>query len=178
MLNRRETFLGGVAAIWAVPVVTSAQAAQAVLTWNPRALSLEEARTLAAASERIIPATSTPGAIGVGVPQFIDRALADWCEADDVQRLKLGLRDLGAGFAALPAAEQDVRLRQAEAEARTLATQRPPKPHWFLTLRELTTVGYFTSQTGATKVLRYDPVPGEYRGCVPVKEIGVAWATS
>lgn len=176
LLSRREAFVGGLAAAWAVPVVVAAQAAAAVLTWTPKALSQAEARTLAAACERIIPATDSPGAGAVGVPQFIDRALDHWCEADDVARLKAGLAELGADFASLPAVQQDARLRQAETAALAAAGQR--RPHWFLTLRELATTGYFTSETGATKVLRYDPVPGAYRGCVPLKEIGRAWATS
>lgn len=176
MLNRREAFLGAVATVWAIPVVASAQAAAAVLTWTPKALTQDQARTLAAACERIIPATDSPGAGAVGVPQYIDRALADWCEADDVARLKAGLGQLGAGFAALPAAQQDAALKAAEREAMAAAEQR--KSHWFLMLRDLTTSGYFTSEVGATKVLRYDPVPGEYRGCVPLKEIGRAWATT
>ena len=39
------------------------------------------------------------------------------------------------------------------------------------------TIGYFTSKPGATITLRYDPVPGDFKGCVPMKEIGRAWAT-
>ena len=50
-------------------------------------------------------------------------------------------------------------------------------PPFFATLKELATVGYFTSEPGATKAVRYDPVPGDYRGCVPLSEIGRAWAT-
>ena len=51
------------------------------------------------------------------------------------------------------------------------ASQRP----FFLTLRELVTIGYFTSKPGATVALRYDPIPGAYHGCVPLKEIGRGW---
>jgi hypothetical protein len=44
-------------------------------------------------------------------------------------------------------------------------------------MKQATFTGFFTSETGATKTLRYDPFPGDYRGCVPMKEIGRAWAT-
>jgi gluconate 2-dehydrogenase gamma chain len=54
----------------------------------------------------------------------------------------------------------------------------PPKgPPFFRVLKDLVTAGYFTSRLGATKAVRYDPNPGAYRGCVPLKEIGRAWAT-
>ena len=185
VLSRREAFAGALAALWAVPAVAQAQAAQTVPAWTPRALSLDEARTLTAACERIIPATGTPGAIAAGVPQFIDRALAGWCEPDETQRVRAGLVHLdaqarsafGAPFAVLPPDRQDELLRRAEAEALAAANASPPRPHYFLALRDFATMGYFTSEAGATKALRYDPVPGDYRGCVPVREIGAGWAT-
>ena len=60
---------------------------------------------------------------------------------------------------------------------RTAAAAATPKgPPFFPILRELVTVGYFTSQLGATKAVRYDPVPGAYHGCVPLAQIGRAWA--
>jgi hypothetical protein len=37
-------------------------------------------------------------------------------------------------------------------------------------------LGYFTSEQGATKALRYDPVPGTYRGSVPLAAGDRAWA--
>jgi gluconate 2-dehydrogenase gamma chain len=56
-----------------------------------------------------------------------------------------------------------------------LPTQRP----FILTVKELTMLGYFTSEPGATQVLQYSPVPGAYKGCVPVSEAGngKTWAT-
>ncbi|WP_309090183.1 gluconate 2-dehydrogenase subunit 3 family protein [Phenylobacterium sp.] len=185
ILNRREAFAGALAALWAVPAVAQAQTAPAIPAWTPRALTLDEARTLTAACERIMPATDTPGATAAGVPQYVDRLLATWCEADETQRVRSGLLHLdaqargafGAPFAALPAGRQDELLRRAEAEATAAANAQPPRPHWFLALRDFATMGYFTSEAGATKALRYDPVPGEYRGCVPLKEIGAGWAT-
>lgn len=50
-------------------------------------------------------------------------------------------------------------------------------PAFFRTLKELTILGYYTSQTGATKELRYVQVPGRYDGCVPFAKIGREWAT-
>ena len=44
----------------------------------------------------------------------------------------------------------------------------------FRTLKELTVLGYYTSQIGATRELRYLPVPGRYDGCVPLTATGRA----
>jgi hypothetical protein len=45
-------------------------------------------------------------------------------------------------------------------------------------LKELTLLGFFTSEVGATQALRYLPVPGKYDGNVPYKKGDKAWATS
>ncbi|MEN8789840.1 MAG: gluconate 2-dehydrogenase subunit 3 family protein, partial [Flavobacteriaceae bacterium] len=47
-------------------------------------------------------------------------------------------------------------------------------PHYFKDLKELTQWGYFSSKPGITEGLRYNPIPGEYKGCVPYKG-EIAW---
>ncbi|MFI4945488.1 MAG: gluconate 2-dehydrogenase subunit 3 family protein [Burkholderiales bacterium] len=44
-------------------------------------------------------------------------------------------------------------------------------------LKDLTLVGFFTSQIGATQVLAYEKVPGGYRGCVELRPGQKTWAT-
>lgn len=43
-------------------------------------------------------------------------------------------------------------------------------PHYFTIMKQLTLLGFFTSQEGMTKAVRYLPVPGRYEGCVPYKK--------
>jgi gluconate 2-dehydrogenase gamma chain len=43
---------------------------------------------------------------------------------------------------------------------------------FILTMKELSLLGFFTSQAGATQVLQYLPVPGSFRPCVPLQEAG------
>lgn len=183
-LTRRDAFFAAGIAAWTLPVLARAQAADALRSWTPKALTPPQAATLTAACETIVPSSDTPGAIAAGVPQFVDRAVADWMEPKEAERLRAGLADLDAraratgatSFAEL-ASERRAQVAatvEAEANAAGLAKQ----PHYWLALRDLATVGYFTSQAGATKALRYDPVPGAYHGCVPVKDVGRAWATA
>jgi hypothetical protein len=49
--------------------------------------------------------------------------------------------------------------------------------HYFRMIKELTLWGFFTSEVGATKALRYVAVPGKYEGCIPYKKGDKAWAT-
>jgi hypothetical protein len=50
--------------------------------------------------------------------------------------------------------------------------------HYFSMIKQLTLLGYFTSEVGATKALRYIPVPGKYDGNYPYKKGDRAWALS
>lgn len=178
MLNRRQTFAGFAVTFTAVSFGLTTVARAQSLAWAPTALTPAQARAVDAVAELIVPATDTPGARAAGVPQFIDRALGGWCDPTQAKLLRDGLDGLdadaraanGAAFADLPAAQQTAMLTRYD-------DVRAPQRRFFALLKELTTIGYFTSKPGATVALRYDPVPGAYRGCVPIKEIGRAWAT-
>ena len=43
-------------------------------------------------------------------------------------------------------------------------------PHYFTMMKQLTLLGFFTSEQGMTKAVRYLQVPGRYEGCVPYKK--------
>lgn len=181
--SRRQTLIGAglsFGALWTSLALPASALGQTTLPWTPRALTAAQAQVLEAAVDLIVPATDTPGAREAGVARFIDRAMTNFYDPDQVKRLTDGL-DLmqadalaayGTGFAALDARRQTELLTRYDAEAARL-----PQSHFFALMKQATLVGFFTSETGATKTLRYDPVPGEYRGCVPLKEIGRAWAT-
>lgn len=68
-------------------------------------LNADQQKTLAALVDQIIPATDTPGASDVGVPQFIDQMLADWYAPDERDAFLAGLTELdqraGGSFAGL-----------------------------------------------------------------------------
>ncbi|WP_312162119.1 gluconate 2-dehydrogenase subunit 3 family protein [Phenylobacterium sp.] len=185
MLNRRDAFRGLALTMGMVSVGFAGPAAAALppLNWTPAALDAEQARALDAAAELIIPRTDTPGAREAKVPQFVDRAIATYCEPAQAQLLKSGLTQMdadaraahGVVFAALKPAQQAELLTRYEQEA--IAARKAWKPrHFFSVLKEYVTIGYFTSEPGATLALNYDPVPGEYHGCIPLADVGRAWA--
>ena len=72
----------------------------------------------------------------------------------------------GGGMSAVAEAKMDTTRR---------GSSRQP-PHFFRTMKELTVLGYYTSQIGATKELRHAPIPGRFNGCVPLKTVGRTWA--
>lgn len=182
-MNRRQAALT-FGALWTTLIAPSGVLAQVTPapTWAPKALTAAQARTLDIVAELIVPATDTPGAREAGVPKAVDRAVAIYCRPADAAAIRQGLDRMetdamakyGRAFAGLSAAEQTALLAIYEAEGKQ---KRPASdPAFFPVLKDLVTASYFTSEPGATKAVRYDPIPGAYRGCVPLKEIGRAWA--
>jgi hypothetical protein len=50
------------------------------------------------------------------------------------------------------------------------------EPRFFSIIRDLTLLGYFTSEIGATKAMAYVDIPGRYDGCVDLKPGQKVWA--
>jgi len=149
--------------------------------WVPRAVSPEQGEMIAVIADLIIPTTDTPGARAVGVHEFIDTMLADYYDAGDRARFAEGLTTLDARARA-SCGEAFVRCapeRQigliVQPDHDTFASPQPDRP-FFPTMKELTLLGYYTSEAGATSELRYVAVPGRFEGCVPFTAIGRTWA--
>lgn len=49
-------------------------------------------------------------------------------------------------------------------------------PHWFTMFKQLTLTGFFNSELGCTKALRYVKIPGKYDGELPYKKGDKAFA--
>jgi hypothetical protein len=126
--------------------------------------------------DRILPRTDTPGALEVGVLSFVDLMYGEYMTSPERQRFTFGLDGIDAaslaayqrGFGRLENRRQDIVL-QAVADA-----TNDDEDSFFRQIKELTIVGYFTSEPVATGILRHDPVPGPYQGCVPLSEVGKA----
>jgi gluconate 2-dehydrogenase gamma chain len=153
-------------------------AARAGATAKPVHLTPKQFEIVAAAAERILPRTDTPGAVDVGAPAFIDLMVGEYLTAEEKGVFTAGLAEVDAaataahqrGFAQLTPAQQDAVLTRI-----AVASQAKEKT-FFHALRELTLLGYFTSEQVGKNVTHYDPIPGAYRGCVPISEVGnKAW---
>ncbi len=122
---------------------------------------------VATIAEHILPETDTPGARAVGVHRFIDAMVAESYTAEERQRFLDGLAGLDSrAFLACTASDQLAMLGELD---------RASDP-FFRSLKDLTLVGYYTSEVGATRELQYVPLPGRYDGCVPLARIGRTWA--
>ncbi len=149
----------------------------------------DEMAIATAMAEQIIPRTDTPGATDVGVPGFMDRMLAGYYQDRQRQIVRAGLGAVateatelaGKPFAELSPDQQVALMQQYDREAydqsRRNANVANADPHFFRLIKELTIVGYCTSDAGATKFLKYEAVPGPYQADIPYSDVGRAWAT-
>jgi hypothetical protein len=165
----------------------AAQASQPMVQDNPAFLSASQVSFLDEVGETILPATATPGAKAAQVGSFMAVMVRD-CYAPADQKIFLaGLTQLdegckkqhGKGFLACDAAQRTALLTTLDTEQKTFtANQGKDGPsHYFRMMKQLTLLGFFTSEVGATKALRYLPVPGRYDGNFPYKKGDRAWVT-
>jgi hypothetical protein len=122
----------------------------------------------------IIPETDTPGAIGAGVPAYIDMVVGR--NADQQLLVADGLRWLdaeamriaGKTFMQLSEAQQ-LSLLEPLCEAVDTNSSKARSVQFFGLMKRLTADGYYTSRIGLIDELGYkgNAVRAEFPGCVP-----------
>ena len=165
------------------------------LTYTPQFFTEPQARLISELSEIILPKTSTPGAKDVGVPGFIDDLIGSVFQKEEQEKFISGLtafdeeakQTYGDSFVDLDRENQVALVKKQHDEALATSKDTSAKGWWsvgtpsekpfILKVKELTILGFFMSKVGATEVLQYNPAPGPFKGCVPLEQVGKAWAT-
>jgi Gluconate 2-dehydrogenase subunit 3 len=138
--------------------------------------------------ETIIPATATsPGAKAAGIGAYM-LAMVNDCYAEKERTVFIeGLNSLDAAcekqyktsFIELTAEQKKQFLIQLDKEANASSKNKANSTeHYFPMLKKLTISGYLSSETGATKALRYEAIPGKFEGCITYKKGDRPWATN
>lgn len=189
-MNRREA-LSRVAVIMGGTIVGAEFFLSGCKTGAERAhglpLAQEDIAYLDEVAETIIPTTNTPGAKAAKVGEFMNTMVSD-CYDEKEQKVFLeGMTKLNQAaskkfkddFMSLKPEQRKELLIEIDKEAKDYQKNKKPDDpqHYFGMMKQLTLWGYFSSEIGATKALRYLPVPGRYDGCVPYKKGDKAWAT-
>jgi hypothetical protein len=133
----------------------------------------QHSQMIAEIAEMILPKTSTPGAKEAKVPEFIEFMLKECYKEDQQKGFFAALDKLNDGadgdFMKAPA-EKKLALLKAEDSAKE-------KSEFWKTMKDLTVLGYFTSEQGATKAAEYLEVPGKYEG-IKLQKGQKVWAMS
>jgi hypothetical protein len=156
--------------------------AQPVLqTLNPH-----QNATVTTIAEIIIPQTNTPGAKGARVNEFIDLILTEWYDPEEKLTFLAGLGDVdirthdlfGKDFVDCGQKQQveilhalDDELAEIRLEPEPGSSRKYPlEKKFFFMMKELTLVGYYTSEIGFDQELHREIIPSRHAGCVPLEE--------
>jgi hypothetical protein len=153
---------------------------------NIAEFSQEDIAYLDEIAETIIPATDTPGAKAAKVGAFMTVMVKDCYEESDQRAFREGMEKINnatekkfdKSFMEISAQQRHELLVDIDKEQKEHAKNKKEDDpnHYFRLMKELTLLGYFTSEPGATQALRYVETPGRYDGCVPYKKGDKAWA--
>ncbi len=151
---------------------------------EPRTLSSAQHEMVLSIAEHILPETDTPGARAARVDEFIDAMLTDFYPPARRDRFVAGLASVdaraervsGRRFVELPPPQQLELMTALNREAfQPSDGSRGEADSFFRTFKELVVVGYYTSEVGATKELRANPI-GPWRADIPYADVGRSWS--
>ena len=169
-MKRREAVrhlfvIGG--SLWLLPQCKSGSTSEVGF------FNLSEMEILTDISNTIIPPSGGPGAAELGIPQFIEKMIADCRSPEQQEKFRSGLRsfvdhvknDSQEKWSALAGPQKQEMLKKmlaAKAKDNVRDTVKE--------IRDLTVTGYTNSEYFLTKVKEYKLVPGKYNGCVELNK--------
>lgn len=193
--------LGYAVATPTIMSILSSCTEQTVL-WKTQFLTKEEQKSVTELVDIIIPTSDVVGALDVNVPQFLDLMYKD-IETETNQKLfrngaaifadkfqeKFGVSVLNGKKKEFEALLTEYFELSEEETKHVLWFQKTPMHKvsrekmesynvykFLLSVRYYAIFGYCTSEKVGEEVLSYDPIPGQYNGCIPVQEVGNAWS--
>lgn len=151
------------------------------------AFTVADQAFLAEVADTILPDTDkSPGAKAAGCGPFMARMVTDCYTPADQQVFRDGMAAVeaacraahGTGFVAASAAQRLAVVEALDTEQHAyMQARKPEEPtHHFRMMKELACLGYFTSEIGYTKAMRYVETPGRFDPCVPYAAGETSWA--
>src|SRR5678816_3522969 len=138
------------------------------------AFSTDNIAFLDEVAETIIPKTTTAGAKEAEVGKFMTVMVNDCYQEADQKTFHEGMKKLeeacnkmhGHSFMKAEPAHRKELLTSLDKEAKEyMKTKKKEDPnHYFLMMKQLTLMGYFTSKPGLEQNFNYQQVPGKYDG--------------
>lgn len=164
---------------------------QSRLDWTPQFLNEDQARFITSFVDTILPRTDTPGALDVKTDIFLDLVFAKTYDknaqenmAAEIDRFNTNCKSShGKVFADLSAEDKKAVLQKAESESGKFnpaiwgsAVGKQEPVGFYRSLKSMAIWGYFSSEEIGLNHLSYDPVPGEFKGCIPLSDVGNTWS--
>ena len=187
-IRRLTTLLGGAVFIGGEGLLTAAEKLSSTVRAAPGAFSAADVSLLDEIADTILPATTTPGAKEAKVGAFMALMVTD-CYSSAQQRIfHEGLRKVdavtraahGVGFMQASPEQRLTILTTLDHEQKSFMDSQDENAdapaHYFRMMKQLTLLGYFTSEIGCTQAQRFVETPGRFDPCVPYTAGEPAWA--
>jgi len=173
-----------------------------VETWKPNYFTESQKHMITYLVDIILPASETPGGLDVNVPQFMDLMYNEYEKEESKSLFQRGALEFQKRFetsftkdvlkgkkiefeelfkSVFTLSEADTKKVLKNQKLRESTIEDGKKADYYMykflfSVRNYSLFGYFTSEKVGEEVLSYDPVPGEYKGCIPIEEVGNAWS--
>ena len=192
-MKRREAIKIGSTALISTSILSLWQSCKSEprLAWQPQFLSADQAQLVSALVDTILPKTDTPGGLDVKVDMLIDLIYAKTVDEEgqkNVAKEMAAFNDkcvskFGKVFHELNTEQRTTILQEEEAKAPKFgrgvwgrAVEDNGPVGFYRSFKSTAIWGYCTSEEIGLNELNYDPVPGDYKGCVPLEEVGKVWS--
>ena len=192
LITRREAILRVSAMLGGIALVGQNAMLAGCVKQSTAVFTDEDIAFLDEIAETILPETGTPGAKAAGVGPFIALMVSDTYDDHEQEVFRAGMQTLDrecqemhdASFMTATPGQRLALLEKLDAEQiqyrRTLerdaTSERDPPAHYFRMMKELALLGYFTSEIGYNKAMRYVETPGRYDPCIPYAPGQKVWA--
>ncbi len=139
--------------------------------WVPKKIDISNLNYIIEWIDIIIPETDTPSASKALVYRFIDEMIEAFLSKSEIHIIDSGIDYLRSKSF----------LKKSDKEKIEFVSKMARDNQWnpfFSLMKNMTVLGYFNSEVGATMAANYDKTPGKYEGCIPINKYGgKVWAT-
>ena len=183
-ITRRQVLVGLLTSVGAVGFSSKTLALDTILSTTsnpPTYYTAKEFELISRVADLIIPTTETKGALGVGVPSLMDKLYAEWANENSKQNHRRQVKILSSALDKIAKGD----FLSLDKKSQTAALQSVDKLAFsdnagdlsaYREIKDTIARFYYLSEEGATKELRYEPVPGRWDGCIDMAEVGKTWA--
>lgn len=189
----KNTALLGGSAMLSSSLLTLLQSCQTEtrLDWQPKFLSVDQAQLVSALVDTILPTTDTPGGLDVKVDMFIDLVYHKMYDEEGQKQVAAEMDQFnekcttkfGKSFHQLDAEQKKILLQEEEANSPKLGrgvwgmtVEKTEPAGFYRSFKSMAVWGYCSSEEIGKNVLNYDPIPGPYKGCVPLSDVGKVYS--
>ena len=171
-------------------------------SWTSVFLTENEKNMVTQLVDIILPSSDIPGGLEINLPQFVDMMCKDVMIKSDQdifhqgsevfsKRFKLRfnkdikkakkqevLEVFAEYFDKTPSESKKILEKQKKNIEEVPASEMQDylMYKFLISVRSFSLIGYFTSEKIGTEVLNFDPIPGAWQPCIPVSDVGNAWA--